>query len=238
MNRWTLGALILVVLFVGTNSSSRSQAAIAVFQDRDSFLVATGATSATGVLPNLGLVGKGAVTIGTVTLRSASGDLYVGAKDVLFGNELGLDWCALLPGNDIAISGDEHLDVGLAAPVFSLGFDFVEPETKWGPYIPGPGGPPTLNDTFRVSLFDGNSLVGAFDFDAPNDVLAFVGVWSDTTFSRVEVRQVSGGINDEYFGQFYSGATAVVPEPCTLIIWSFLGALAIGIGWWRKRKAA
>jgi hypothetical protein len=29
-----------------------------------------------------------------------------------------------------------------------------------------------------------------------------------------------------------------VPEPSTLIIWSLLGGLAIGLGWWRKRKAA
>jgi len=29
-----------------------------------------------------------------------------------------------------------------------------------------------------------------------------------------------------------------VPEPATLVVWSLLGALAIGLGWWRKRKAA
>ena len=28
------------------------------------------------------------------------------------------------------------------------------------------------------------------------------------------------------------------PEPATLVIWSLLGGLAIGLGWWRKRKAA
>jgi hypothetical protein len=30
----------------------------------------------------------------------------------------------------------------------------------------------------------------------------------------------------------------LVPEPSTLIIWSLLGGLGIGVGWWRKRKAA
>lgn len=29
-----------------------------------------------------------------------------------------------------------------------------------------------------------------------------------------------------------------VPEPTTLIIWSLLGTVAIGLGWWRKRKVA
>jgi len=32
--------------------------------------------------------------------------------------------------------------------------------------------------------------------------------------------------------------TSAVPEPSTLIVWSLLGTLAIGLGWWRKRKAA
>ena len=29
-----------------------------------------------------------------------------------------------------------------------------------------------------------------------------------------------------------------VPEPSTLIVWSLLSTLAVGLGWWRKRKAA
>jgi hypothetical protein len=28
----------------------------------------------------------------------------------------------------------------------------------------------------------------------------------------------------------------VIPEPCTLIIWSLLGGLGLGFGWWRRRK--
>jgi hypothetical protein len=39
-----------------------------------------------------------------------------------------------------------------------------------------------------------------------------------------------------FSGGFYS--TPPVPEPTTIVIWSLLGSLAIGIGWWRKRKAA
>lgn len=29
-----------------------------------------------------------------------------------------------------------------------------------------------------------------------------------------------------------------IPEPSTLIIWSLLGALGTGVGWWRKRRGA
>ncbi len=32
--------------------------------------------------------------------------------------------------------------------------------------------------------------------------------------------------------------TSTVPEPTTLVVWSLLGSLALGLGWWRQRKAA
>ncbi|MGO9110861.1 MAG: PEP-CTERM sorting domain-containing protein [Thermoguttaceae bacterium] len=32
--------------------------------------------------------------------------------------------------------------------------------------------------------------------------------------------------------------TSTIPEPSTLIVWSLLGTFAVGLGWWRKRKAA
>jgi hypothetical protein len=35
-----------------------------------------------------------------------------------------------------------------------------------------------------------------------------------------------------------SATITSVPEPATLAIWSLLGTLAIGIGWWRKRRTA
>jgi hypothetical protein len=31
---------------------------------------------------------------------------------------------------------------------------------------------------------------------------------------------------------------ATVPEPTTLIIWSLLGGLALGLGWWRRKRTA
>jgi formylglycine-generating enzyme required for sulfatase activity len=35
-----------------------------------------------------------------------------------------------------------------------------------------------------------------------------------------------------------SASSEPIPEPSTIIVWSLLGSLAIGLGWWRKRKAA
>ena len=35
-----------------------------------------------------------------------------------------------------------------------------------------------------------------------------------------------------------AAAASPVPEPCTLIVWSLLGASGVGIGWWRRKRKA
>jgi Ca2+-binding RTX toxin-like protein len=49
--------------------------------------------------------------------------------------------------------------------------------------------------------------VDTFLFNAPDDVLAFVGVWSDRPFDKVEIRDTTATIDDEYFGEVFTGAT-------------------------------
>ncbi len=44
--------------------------------------------------------------------------------------------------------------------------------------------------------------------------------------------------NVPYQGDLLQMSGSNIPEPATLVIWSLLGALAAGIGWWRRRKAA
>ena len=87
-------------------------------------------------------------------------------------------------------------------------------------------------------------------------------LWSGTAASAVDLNQFlpSEFISSEAYGidaqgnvvgvaytnQGYAHAVLwsavphpnVVPEPSPLIIWSLLGTLAIGVGWWRKRKRA
>jgi hypothetical protein len=41
---------------------------------------------------------------------------------------------------------------------------------------------------------------------------------------------------DMYFT--LDGSGGVIPEPSTLIIWSLLAGMGLGVGWWRQRKAA
>ena len=42
---------------------------------------------------------------------------------------------------------------------------------------------------------------------------AFVGVWSDQPFDRIAIRETFGTDDNEFYGEFFTGATAPVPEP-------------------------
>jgi hypothetical protein len=48
---------------------------------------------------------------------------------------------------------------------------------------------------------------------------------------------ITSGINDHaiYYQRLTTG---VIPEPASLVVWSLLGALGIGVAWWRRRRAA
>ncbi len=213
-------------IVVGAPSPS-SFGTIKVFQDRNEFLVTTQAEDATGPLPDLGLIPGGAagmVTLGqvTLTISSPSSELYVGSQ----GTSLP-DWTARNPGPDIAISDIENLNIALGAPVYSLGFDFVEPEFDegYGPFI---------DSTFQVQLKRGGTLVDTFEFNVPNDTPTFVGVWSRYPFDRVEIRETTGGIDDEFFGRVYAGLAsppaASTPHGPTLAITAPADQLTTPIG--------
>jgi hypothetical protein len=175
------------------------------FTDKAAFIAATQAESATGELPDLGFPG-GSATVGSVTFNLAPGgdNLAIGAVDTPGFPS----WYPDLPGNWIAL-GHEALQVTFAAPVHAMGFDFVEPNTTMPPF----GGTP-VDSTYQVTLFNKGTVVGRFTFNAPDDVLAFVGVRTDNPFDRawiVDVTRDATGhpspfiVDDEYFGQFYTG---------------------------------
>ena len=109
------------------------------------------------------------------------------------------EFTALIPTTpDLAISGVENLNIALAAPIFSLGFQFVDPTDA-------------PNSTFDITLFSGGaggSVVNTFNFESPKDVLHFGGFVSDTAFDYVEIREIGGDSGNELFGQFYTGASA------------------------------
>ena len=202
-------SLFALILSLAVGIPSHAYALLIVDTDKTNFLTTTGATNATGPLPNIGYV-PGSQTVGTATfsISPPSSALFIG-----WGGPG--DWTTILPGNEIAISDVENLNVDLANPVFSFGFDFAEPNTPAECYAP------CFDSTFGVTLLDGGSPVGTFSFNAPDGVAAFVGVWTDVQFTRVEIRDSTATIDDEYFGEVYTGTTPAsrsVPEPSTLVL--------------------
>lgn len=180
-----------------------AQATLNTYTDKTAFLAATGA-NANGAVPNLGPVDS--ATVGLLTFRPAGGvgGLFIGGLNVGFDAPWAGDWYPPNPGHEIAIF-PQNLEVEAGAPIFALGFDFIEPNST----MPVWGGTP-VNSTFKVTLYNGATPVGQFTFDAPDDVLAFVGVQSSQAFNRVVITDTNGADDDEYFGQFYTDRKSVV----------------------------
>lgn len=182
------------------------------FTDKSAYLAETGGIPASGPLPDLGLVAS--ATVGSVTFSIAPGgdNLAIGPT----GTGAEPDWYVPLPGNDIAL-GYENLQVDFAAPVYSLGFDFAQPDAT----MPFFGGVPQ-DSTFEVTLYDGPVLVGQVQFSSiPTDVVAFLGVWSSAAFTTATIIDITPTIfidDDEFFGEFYSSDqpyAAEVATPCS-----------------------
>jgi hypothetical protein len=198
------------ILGVFVALATASEAALLTFTDKTTFLTATGATSATGPLPDIGAAAPG-TTVGSVSFTTLSGTLYIGTGGSFPG--IVTDWSATLPGNDIAISGNEDFRVDLVAPVYALGFDFFEPNVFSTAYpVTDDCFAPCFDSTFTVTLFSGATALGSFTYNAPDATLAFEGVWTDFAFDRVTIIDTTATIDDEYWGQFYTGTTPV-PEP-------------------------
>ncbi len=222
------GACLIVLML--TVITGTAEASIVTYTNFGAFTGATGATSATGPLPCAPSAGA-SHTVGSVTFG-----LGPGAAGFEFGAS-GCNpdfWSTLIPGQDLAVSAVESITATFASPVFSAGFWFHEPSA---------GGATSdtcfvavcSDSTFSITLLDGLTPVGTFTFNAPDDALAFIGVASTLAFNRMDITELTGTIDDEYFGEFYTSATASVPEPTTLLL---LSAGLLGIGaqrLWRAR---
>ena len=171
-------------------------AEIEIFDDKGAFLTSTGATAAEP-LENLGLIPGGANAEYTqhpltYMIESPSSQLYVGTGHAT-------PWTEHVEGNAIAISGSENLNVQSSTALVAIGFEFVEPTAGRVPCT----GCPCSDSAFTVTLLLDDQVVDAFEFDAANDQLAFVGITSTESFDRIEVREVVEQCDDEYFGQFF-----------------------------------
>jgi hypothetical protein len=214
-----IAAVIAMALSCVAGTAS---AALITFTDRATFIAATGATDATGPLPFFDNPVSGNIVAGSVTFT---------VNSAYFGGVVIGDWSTLNPGVDLVISNglaptpvSDAFDAALAAPVYAAGFDMVEPARSTlavdGCNLP------CVDSTFTVTLRNGGAFVDLFTFNAPDDVLAFVGVWSTSPFDRLEIRETTGTDDNEFWGRFYTGTTpAVVPVPAA----GWLLAAGLGI---------
>jgi len=211
-----------ISLFVSFSAlfSAGAGATTMLFADRTSFELATGATSP-GSIPQ---TPSGVpFPVGILTFSNASGS-SVNAS---------INWSTLIGENfDLAINGVENFNVASSSPLFSFGFDFHEPSTA-SPSFPDTCNATCFESTFRITLLDGLIPVGFEEFSKPNDALTFVGVWSSDPFDRIEIRETTGNIDNEFFGNFLTG-NRPLPEPTTLTL---LGVGLVGLVL-RRRGAA
>lgn len=220
----SLSVLFVLVLSLAVSGlQPRAWGTVTVFSDKATFLSTTCAKSATGPLPLLGTVSSAKLGPLTISNVSASSDPSVALAFGFIGRP-DPDITPLLPGIDLAVGGFEDLNIVLDTPTRSFGFDFAEHMTtlsEEGVLCGGAAG--CVDSIFTVSLFLDGTPVDSFLFNAPNDVASFVGVSSGSAFNRVEIREsrTQGGVENDYYGQFYVGneCECVTPPPGIISWW-------------------
>lgn len=222
---WLIATVLGYSLFAQVRIAN---AEVVMYLDSLSFFVASGATDATGALPDLGApTNLDSITLGSVTIQAPR-----------FGIS---DWDPNLPGAEIAISAgagsagggfwNEGIDVFFAAPVFSAGFDFLEPD--YDDTNVGLGcNTDCVDSTFEITLLSGATELATFTFLPTDGVASFFGVWSDTAFDGLRIRETIGTNDNEYYGRFYTGSAALVPVPGA--VWLF-GSALVGMLGFRRR---
>ena len=219
------GALALILSPIAAAHAAPTTYVGTAADVKSHFLTVTGATQATTPYPDSGNHQYLGFTFGTVTFHAVQESSYTTGY-------LYLDPSSIrLPGNVISINAFEDLDVSFAAPVHSFGFDFHEPH--FDPNVNAP----FQDSTFTVTLLQGSTVVDSFTFNAPDDVAAFVGASSASLFDNVKIRETVGGVENEFFGQFYTTAnlrTSGAPEPATWAM-MLIGAGLSGASLRRRR---
>lgn len=182
--------------------SFRAGASVQVWTDQAAFLAATGATNASGEIPDLGRLDAAWAGPGiTVSRLPRASALYLGGEG-RSDSPLG--------GPAISVEGFTDLRVESGMPVYGLGFEFAEA----GPGGSGDGGN-FVDSVFEATLWSGTQRVGRVQFNVTNDVKAFLGLASSRAFDRLELLEIEGSTDREWLGQIHISRVTipvVVPE--------------------------
>ncbi|MCA9288712.1 MAG: hypothetical protein KDA05_09025 [Phycisphaerales bacterium] len=198
----SLRRVFVTAVVSSTLASSVAVAGVRTFTDEAVFLAQTGATNASGPIPDLGMVPF--ATVGSIGFAIAPGGDNMAIGAVGSPQVIGGDWYPLTPGNDIAL-GYENLLITTSGPVYSLAIRVVEPDTT----MPSWGGTP-VDSNFLVTLLSAGVQVGQTTVRVPDDVDAVIGVWSDVSFDQVAIVDVTVSQfidDDEYFQEVFTGTT-------------------------------
>ena len=189
-----------------------SEARVTVYTDREAFLEASGALVATdgaggleGQLPWRGRVdSEGAdLLIGAIRFRGpAEGEVFVGTESV-HG-----DWSPSIPGPDLAVPPGSTLEIGLVNPArrsWVIGIDLATS-----------GEVPVR---LEIALVSDGEILHAFEHEVPPGGPAFLGVWSDTLFEALRIRQAGAEDSPDartFFGPVYVSDESFAAAPRTL----------------------
>lgn len=222
MKSWILG-----FTFAALGLAQASQAAT-FYADAVSYNAAAPDASAV-VLPNIGAVGAGGFDAGGLNFQTPA------PRTILSGTGGPSQWSTLIAGPEIAISGTEVLNV-YGSDLKSISFDIHEP-TRNGSQtnFTDTCNATCVQSTFRVSIFAGTTLLDFIDISPIDDALTFVGLTSSVAFDRLQVMEIIGTADNEFFGNFTVSSFTPVPLPASLPL-ALVGFGAFAIAG-RRRKA-
>ena len=202
--------------------AATANATVLTFDDRALFEAATGATLE-GAIPQLPSTTQ--FTVGNLSFFNVAPSSVNTSRN----------WSTLIDEPfDLAINGVENFDVTSAVPLFAFGFDFHEPNKTTPPFPQFPdtcNTSPCADSVFELTLLHGGSTVAVHSFTRPKDSLEFVGIWTSNPFDRIEIRETTGTLDNEFFGNFTTGTT---PEPTSLALLGL--ALGAALATVRRRR--